>query len=127
MQRVIVLICLLLAAVGWATWTLRAASGERILGQPPVTAAETTIAAVRQQPDSFAGQTVAITGRITQCCPSAGCWFYLNDGTGNLRVDARPGGFSVLGLPTGAQVTAYGVLTQEPGEDLQLSAVGARL
>lgn len=127
MRRALLIACILLMAAGWATWSLRAASSSRVLGQPPRAASPTTIAAVRQNPGAFSGKTVSLTGRMTQCCPSAGCWFYLNDGTGELRVDARAGAFSVLGVPIGARLTVFGTVTQEPGEDLQLAAVGARL
>jgi hypothetical protein len=126
MQRVIVLICFLMTAVGWATWTMRAASSSHKLGRLPHAAARATIAAVRRDPRAFFGKTVAITGQMTQRCPTAGCWFYLNDGTGDLRVDAKEGGFSVLGLPIGARLTVYGTVVREPDEDPELAAVGAR-
>src|SRR2546428_3718293 len=126
MQRVIIIACLLLAALGWVGWSLRAASSSRALGHPPRTAIPTTVAAVRRNPHAFAGKTISLTGRMTECCPTAGCWFYLNDGTGDLRVDAREGGFSVLGLPVGSRLRVFGTITHEPGEDPQLAAVGAR-
>jgi hypothetical protein len=126
MQRVILLLCLLLLAVCWSTWSLRAASLGRDLGRPPRVAVRTSISELRRRPAAFAGQTVAVTGQITDRCPTAGCWFYLNDGTSSLRVDARAGAFSVLGLPIGARLTVFGTLVQEPDEEQQLSAVGAR-
>jgi hypothetical protein len=126
MQRVVVLICLLVLAVGWATWTMRAASASHELGHLPHTSVQATIAALRHDPRAFSGKTVALTGRMTDRCPTAGCWFYLNDGTGDLRVDAREGGFSVLGLPIGARLTVFGTLVQESGQDPELAAVGAR-
>jgi hypothetical protein len=126
MPRVIIIACLLMVIVCWATWTLRAASSGRELGRPPRGAVIATIDALRRSPGTFAGKTIAVSGQLTQRCPTAGCWFYLNDGTGDLRVDARPGSFSVLGLPIGARLTVYGRLVREPGEDLQFAAVGAR-
>jgi hypothetical protein len=126
MQRVIIIASLLLAALGWAGWSLRAASPSRELGHPPRTAAAATIGAVRHNPRAYAGKTICLTGRMTERCPTAGCWFYLNDGTGDLRVDAQEGGFSVLGLPMGARLAVFGHIVQEPGEDPQLAAVGVR-
>jgi hypothetical protein len=126
MQRVILLLCLLLLAVCWSTWNLRAASVGRDLGRPPQAAVRVRIGELLRRPAAFAGQTVAVTGQITDRCPTAGCWFYLNDGIASLRVDAREGGFSVLGLPVGARLTVFGTLVHEPDEELQLSAVGAR-
>jgi hypothetical protein len=126
MQRVIIIACLLLVVVCWAGWTLRAASSGHELGHPPSGAVSVTIAALRRNPTALSGKTLAVTGQMTKRCPTAGCWFYLNDGTGDLRVDARAGSFSVLGLPIGARLTVYGRLIREPGEDLQIAAVGAR-
>src|SRR5712691_6723691 len=126
MQRLIIIACLLLAALGWAGWSLHAASSSRELGHPPRAAVTTTIAAVRRNPGAFAGKMICLTGRMTERCPTAGCWFYLNDGTGDLRVDAQQGGFSVLGLPMGARLAVFGRIAREPGEDPQLEAVGAR-
>ena len=126
MQRAFLIAFLLIAAFGWAGWSLHAASASRELGHPPRTAVTTTIAAVHQNPHAFAGKTIGLTGRMTERCPTAGCWFYLSDGTGDLRVDAQEGGFSVLGLPMGARLTVFGRVVREPGEDPQLEAVGAR-
>lgn len=126
MRRVLIIACLLMLAACWTAWSLRAASSSRELGHPPQSAAPTTIAAVRRSPAALAGKVISLTGRMTERCPTAGCWFYLNDGTGDLRVDAGAGNFSVSGLPVGARLTVYGKVTQEPGEDPQLAAVGVR-
>lgn len=126
MQRLILIFCLLIAALGWAGWSLRAASSRRELGHPPHAAVSATIAAVRRNPKAFAGKTICLTGHMTERCPTAGCWFYLNDGTGSLRVDAGAGGFSVSALPLGARLTVFGRVVSERGEDPELAAVGAR-
>src|SRR5438552_772951 len=126
MRRVLVIACLLMLAACWAAWSLKAASESRELGHPPQTAVATTIVAVRRDPGAFAGKMISLTGRMTERCPTAGCWFYLNDGTGDLRVDAQEGNFSVSGLPIGARLTVFGKVIQEPGEDLQLAGVVVR-
>lgn len=126
MQRVIVIISLLMLVVCWATWTLQAASSGHELGRPARGAISATIAELRRTPGAFRDKAVAVTGQVTKRCPTAGCWFYLNDGTGDLRIDARPGSFSVLSVPIGARLTVFGRLVQEPAEDLQIAAVGAR-
>jgi hypothetical protein len=126
MRRALVIACLLLLAAGWMTWSLRAASSSRELGHPPDSAPPTTIAAIHRDAPAFVGKMVSVTGWMTQRCPTAGCWFYLNDGTGDLRVDAQPGGFTVMGLPMGARLTVFGTVVREPGEDPQFAAVGVR-
>jgi hypothetical protein len=126
MRRVLTIACLLMLAAAWASWSIHAASSCHELGQLPRTSVPATVAAVRRDPAAFAGKMLSLTGRMTERCPTAGCWFYLNDGTGDLRVDAGAGNFSVSGLPIGARVTVYGKVIQEPGEDPQLAGVGVR-
>ena len=41
-------------------------------------------------------------------------------------MDAREGGFSVLGLPIGARLTVFGTVVQEPGEDLEIATLLVR-
>jgi hypothetical protein len=126
MRRVLIIACLLMLAACWTAWSLHAASTSRELGHPPRTAEPATIAAIRRHPASLTGKMLSLTGRMTERCPTAGCWFYLNDGTGDLRVDLGAGSFSVSGLPIGARMTVYGKVVQEPGEDPQLAGVGVR-
>jgi hypothetical protein len=126
MRRVLIIVCLLMLAACWTAWSLHAASTSRELGHPPQTAIAATVAAIRRNPSVFAGKNLSLTGRMTERCPTAGCWFYINDGTGDLRVDLGDGNFSVSGLRVGARLTVFGTVLQEPGEDPQLAGVGVR-
>jgi uncharacterized protein YdeI (BOF family) len=52
------------------------------------------------------GQRVTIEGRIVTQCMSNGCWFFLEDGTGQIFVNLAPNNFSLpekMGRP--ARVT----------------------
>lgn len=81
-----------------------------------------TILAVR---DGLTPPSVTLRGSIVEKCPTAGCWFYLNDGTGLLKVDTKNAGFVVAKIPLQTEVTVSGKLVQE-GDDTILDAAGLR-
>lgn len=41
------------------------------------------------------GKVVALEGIVVTQCTSNGCWFFLNDSTGQLFIDLAPKGFSI--------------------------------
>lgn len=45
------------------------------------------------------GQTVTLEGRIVSQCASNGCWFYLQDDTGQVYIDLARNGFELPSLP----------------------------
>jgi uncharacterized protein YdeI (BOF family) len=45
------------------------------------------------------GQQVTLEGRIVSQCGSNGCWFYLQDETGQVYVDLARNGFELPSLP----------------------------
>ena len=53
-----------------------------------------SISSILASPDDFDGKTVKIEGRITRECPT-GCWFDLEDETGEIYVDLNPSGFAI--------------------------------
>jgi len=50
------------------------------------------------QPDLM-GKTVTLEGRIVSQCSSNGCWFYLQDETGQVYIDLSRNGFELPSLP----------------------------
>lgn len=44
---------------------------------------------------AYNGKTVTIEGKISAQCRSSGCWFFLNDGSGQILVDLSPKGFTL--------------------------------
>ncbi|MFO7812976.1 MAG: hypothetical protein R6V21_08415 [Pelovirga sp.] len=50
------------------------------------------------QPDLM-GKTVTLEGRIVSQCASNGCWFYLQDETGQVYIDLSSNGFELPSLP----------------------------
>lgn len=45
------------------------------------------------------GKKVTLEGRITSQCASSGCWFYLQDETGQVFIDLSRNGFELPSLP----------------------------
>jgi uncharacterized protein YdeI (BOF family) len=63
---------------------------------------------------SLNGKTVNIDGIIVTQCQSNGCWFFLNDGTGQILIDLAPKGFSIP-PKTGKKALVTGTIIQEQG------------
>lgn len=71
------------------------------------------------------GQVVALEGIVITQCTSNGCWFFLNDGTGQLFINLAPKGFSIP--PRTKRVAkVFGLVQQEQGA-AQLVAYGVEI
>lgn len=57
------------------------------------------------------GQKVTLEGRIVSQCQSNGCWFFLQDETGQIYIDLATNKFSLPSLP-GKQVAASGTVVK---------------
>lgn len=76
----------------------------------------------------MAGDTapnVTIRGKMIEKCPTAGCWFRLQDGDRQIKVDTKTAGFVVTDIPLETLVTVGGRVAQENGETI-LEATGLR-
>ena len=71
------------------------------------------------------GQKVTLEGRIVSQCASSGCWFYLQDDTGQMFVDLSRNGFELPSLP-GKQVRASGTVVRSQ-KALLLIATGVEV
>lgn len=67
---------------GLAFWML-ASSRPDHHGQPFRGLPEVPVADLVSNPAGFVHRDVRITGRINRQCPSAGCWFFLEDPSGS--------------------------------------------
>lgn len=81
----------------------------KVLGKTPK-GEPRTVLAVR---DGITPPKVTLHGKIIEKCPTAGCWFYLNDGTGSIKVDTKNAKFTVTKLPLQTEVTVSGKLVEE--------------
>jgi uncharacterized protein YdeI (BOF family) len=70
-------------------------------------------------------RSLSLSGAIVEKCPVAGCWFYLQDETGTIKVDTKAAGFVVVDLPLQTKVTVSGQVLSD-SEDVSLQATGLR-
>jgi uncharacterized protein YdeI (BOF family) len=72
------------------------------------------VGSLLENPKAYDGREVSISGKITTECGS-GCWFFLDDGSGTVYVDTKPGNFAIPQLP-GRTVRVKGTITSEGGD-----------
>lgn len=63
---------------------------------------------------SLQGKIVNLKGIITTQCASDGCWFFLNDGTGQILINLKPSGITIP-PKTGKKAKVTGVAVNEEG------------
>ena len=95
------------------------------LGTPP--AAEVAARPIGELTTDDVGQTVRIEGTIAKECPHTGCWAYVEDDSGQIRIDTNKGGFSLPLKREGSRIVVTGTLEVKDNGDLELSATSARL
>ncbi len=62
--------------------------------------------------------SLVVSGKLVEKCPVAGCWFYLEDKTGRIKVDTKSAGFVVLDIPLGTAIEVSGVVARDGTEKL---------
>lgn len=75
---------------------------------------------------SYGGKDVRLSGTIVMQCASSGCWFFLDDGTGQMLVDLKGLG---LGLQqrAGKKARVSGTVTVDPYGQAVLNARGLEI
>lgn len=71
------------------------------------------------------GQKVTLEGKIVSQCQSNGCWFYLQDDTGQLYIDMATNQFSLPSMPN-KQVAASGTVAKKQN-NIVLIATGVEV
>ncbi len=71
------------------------------------------------------GRVVNLEGIITTQCTSNGCWFLLDDGTGQIYINLAPKGFSIP-QKTGKLARVTGIV-QQGQEGFQIIAEGVEI
>ena len=71
------------------------------------------IATIIEHPDQYTGSDIGLRGKIAIECGS-GCWFQLDDGTGQIHVDLTPGNFAIPQM-VGKSVTVMGQIVDDNG------------
>ncbi len=100
-----------------ATLLLSAALLAGCTAQPSAVPSATpgvTNGAIIQDPASFEGKELVLSGKIATECGS-GCWFLLDDGTGQIYVDLAENNFAIPQLQ-GSTATVKGIIRVENGD-----------
>jgi uncharacterized protein (TIGR00156 family) len=126
MKKLALAIVIIAAAAG-AYFALSGSKEAKTLGKPiaPDAKAISISEAVRMAGKD--SKDVVVKGQITEKCPTSGCWFYLKDDTGSIRVDAQFSGFNVLDVPSGSQVTLQGKVSKPEDGEAEIAVSGMRV
>ena len=114
-----------LAGVAWVCLLLIAGCHQpnsTVLGKAPE-GEPRTISSVKT---GDAPPQVTLQGVMIEKCPVAGCWFYLRDGTGVIKVDTKLAGFVVLDVPLQSRLTVSGKKVVADGGEVTIEATGVR-
>ena len=74
---------------------------------------------------SLQGQTVNLEGIITSQCMSNGCWFFLDDGTGQIYITLAPKGFAIP--PRAGKMARVTGIVQQGQDGFQIVAAGVEI
>jgi uncharacterized protein YdeI (BOF family) len=69
---------------------------------------------------------VTVQGVLVEKCPVAGCWFYLRDNTGEIKVDTKLAGFVVVDVPLQSRLTVSGRKVVAGNGECAIEAIGVR-
>ncbi len=89
----------------------------------------TPIKEILKSPESFAGKTILLSGRISDVCQRKGCWTVLSDGDLTMRVRFKDYGFFLPTDSSGRQAFVEGVvkvqtLSQSDARHYESESVG---
>lgn len=87
-----------------------------------------SVGRILADPKAYIGKTVTVEGTITRECPGSGCWWYVKDETGEIRMDSFGGGFALPLHQEGKRIRGTGkIVGAEEGGELMIAASGAEL
>jgi len=72
---------------------------------------------ILENPALYNSTTVLVSGKVVNEC-GAGCWFFLDDGSGTIYVDLLPNNFAIPPM-VGSKVTVEGTVLVE-GSDISI-------
>ena len=124
----VLIVVIAIAAVAYAV-VGRGPQSEIALGKPiPGSVGPMTVAQALKHAEEHPKMQmeVVLEGVMQEKCPMSGCWFYLSDDTGRIRVDTQYAGFDVLDVKTGSKAVVYGKIVRPTDGEPEISALGAR-
>ena len=118
-MRTFMLICLLIIPL-----TLAGCGGEEYGAGVDPAAKTVSVKDVFLKQDLL-GKKVTLEGKIVSQCQSNGCWFFLQDDTGQIYIDLATNKFSLPSMPN-KQVAASGTVARSQ-QNLLLVATGVEV
>lgn len=122
----IIIALLVIAAIAGGVYALKGGGQTQLGAGVPEGAQITEIGKTIGDVKAQQGKEVTVKGEITEKCPTTGCWFYIKDSTGQIRVDTAPSGFTIADVPVGKTLTVHGKVIVTEGGDAELVATGAK-
>jgi len=99
------------------------APSSHLLGTGPVSGPVVEWQTARHSVEQGKSDPVTLHGTMIEKCPTAACWFRLQDKSGVVKVDVKGAYFTVAEVPTGTEVTVHGKLHKE-GDEWVLAGTG---
>ena len=118
-----------LAVIGVGIWYAFGNNGGKkanALGQGTGTEI-TPIGQITKAPKDYVGKVVTVEGQLSKECPASGCWWYVKDGTGEIRADSSGSSFALPLNKEGKHILTTGKLVKTDSSELQIGATGAEL
>ena len=125
MSKIIVIILVATLIGGGIYFVLGKGSAQYGKGVPDG-AQITEIQEITNNGKAWLGKEVTVKGEMTQKCPTTGCWFYVEDSGGNIRVDTAPSGFTIADVRLGKTVTVHGKVIITEDRMVELVATGVK-
>lgn len=120
----IIVILVVAALIGGCIYVFRGGGSNELGRGVPEGAQIISVQEILSHGKAWAAKEVTIKGTMSQKCPTTGCWFYVKDDTGEIRVDTAPSGFTITEIPLGKTVTVHGkVVITEGGTELVATGV----
>lgn len=96
----------------WILLSLGAAAlcGAEKFGKELTLSQPTPVATILAAPDTYAGKTVQVKGKVTEVCQMMGCWMQIQDGEKGLRFKVNDGEIVFPKNAVGRHAVAEGVL-----------------
>lgn len=121
---IVVAVAALLGAVAYGMFG-KQGSGVVLGESVPADAEIVTIKQAVEMAETAENPVVVIKGKVEEKCPTSGCWFYLSDDSGRIRVDTQFAGFTVVDQKSGSEATVYGKVVKPEQGEAEISALGA--
>jgi len=125
MSKMIVIL-VVIVLIGGGIYAFRGKGSTQLGKGVPDGAQITSIQEVLSHGKALTGKEVTVKGAMTQKCPTAGCWFYVKDDTGEIRVDTAPSGFTITEIRLGKTVTVHGKVVLNETSEAEMVATGVK-